>query len=228
MLKKSVLGAASAKSLAEAFRCSECLHFKGHPHSTRKEVCSKEGVKGVGIAPKCFTPDLTQVAKNVDQFVSVVTIFQSFSHKEQRILLGLLKSKKKKIPLGTKLYFKVGRDYISNYLCGYVAGYTSSGELMLMGSPEKARGQAFLAFLDSQSEDLLNWTQWKAKRAELKAGNKVWDPTNQVIKKSSVKDDYEPPSIDRAPREWYDKLNKKGKAKTRRNMDVVDQMSITL
>lgn len=227
VLKKETLGNASAKSLTEAFRCGECLHFRKHPHSSRDKPCSEEGLRAVGIAPKCFTPDVSQIAQNVDQFVQVISIFQGFSHKQQRILLGLLRSKKKKVALGTKLYFKVGKDFVSNYLCGYVAGYTSSGELMLMGSPDKTRGQAFLSFMSSQSEDLLNWSQWKAKRAELKAANKIFDPSNRVIKRSSVKDDYEPPSIDRAPKEWYDKLNKK-KGRQKRYTDVVDQMSFNV
>jgi hypothetical protein len=226
MLKKDTLGKASAKSLGEAFKCGECLHFDKHPHSSRQEICSKEGVRAVGTAPKCFTPDVSKVAQNVDQFVQVITIFQSFSHKQQRILLGLLRGKKRKIAIGTKLYFKVGRDYVSNYLCGYVAGYTSGGELMIMGSPEKARGNAFLSFVSPQADDLLTWPQWKLKRAELKAANKLFDPTNRVIKKSSVKDDYEPPSIDKAPRELYDKLNKS--RKKRRTSDVVDQMSFNV
>lgn len=223
MLKKDALGNASAKSLSEAFRCGECLHFKKHPHSTRQKVCSEEGVRAVGVAPKCFTPDVSQIAQNVDQFVQVISIFQTFNTKQQRILLGLLKSKKKKLPLGTKLYFKIGRDYVSNYLCGYVAGYTSSGELMMMGSPEKSRGQAFVSFLGKDAEGCLTWTQWKAKRSELRAENKIFDPSNRVIKKTSVKDDYEPPSIDRAPKEWYSKL-----AKKKRTSDVVEQMSFNV
>lgn len=225
MLKKDALGNASAKSLGEAFKCGECLHFKKYPHSTRQRPCSEEGIRAVGIAPKCFTPDVTRIAQNVDQFVQVVSIFQSFTHSQQRTILGLLRSKKKKLALGTRLYFKVGKDYISNYLCGYVAGYTSNGDLILMGSPDKVRGQAFLSFMSAAAEDLLTWTQWKAKRAELKTANKVFDPSNRVIKKSSVKDDYEPPSIDRAPKEWYDKLSK---TKKRRTDDVVDQMGFTV
>jgi hypothetical protein len=220
MLKKNTLGKASAKSLSEAFKCGECLHFRKHPHSSKQEVCSELGVRAVGVAPSCFTPDITKIAKNADEFVHVVSLFQSFSYQERRILLGLLRTKTRKTQhlLGTKLYFKVGRDYISNYLCGYVAGYTSSGELMLMGSPVKKRGQSFLSFLGKDAEDLMTHKEWLLKRKELREHNKVVDPTNQVIKRTEAsKDKWEPPTIDNAPAEWHDRIERKFKKSKRKD-----------
>ncbi len=230
MLKKNTLGNASSKSLAEAFKCQECLHFKQLPLAAQKEPCEKLGVRGVNVAPKCFTPDITRVAKNADQFVAMVSFFQDLTYAERRTFLGVLRQKPKRIALGTKLYFKVGKDYISNYLCGYVAGYSSDGRLMLMGNPDKVRGQAFLAFMDKEAEDLMTWQQWKVKRQALRDANKIFDPSNQVIKRTSVKDEYEPPSIDRAPKEWYEKLSGKdrGTAKKKSFKDVVDQMSFNV
>jgi hypothetical protein len=207
MLKKDTLGTASAKSLDEVFKCGECVHFKQHAHSSRQQVCSKEGVRAVGIAPKCFTPDVTVIAQNSDHFVQVAAMFQAFSPKQKRIFLALLRSSKKKpYNMGTKLYFKVGKDFISNYLCGYVAGYTSSGELMLIGSPDrKTRGTSFVSYLSPSGEGLLTYSEWKTKRQVLKEHNLVHDPANRVIKRASVVDDYEPPTIDNAPSSWYDK-----------------------
>jgi hypothetical protein len=215
MLKKNVLGTASAKSLDEAFRCSECLHFKHHAHSTREAVCSAEGVRGVGLAPRCFTPDITALATNTDQFVQIAALFQSTTHKQRRILLGMFRAqKKKKFPIGTKLFFRVGRDYISNYLAAYSAGYTSSGELMLIGSPSmKTRGSRFTSFLTS-SEDLMVFSEWKKKKAELTEAGLIFDPQNKIIKKASVVDDYTPPSIDDVPSDWYNKEEKKTRRKT--------------
>lgn len=215
MLKRNVLGNASAKSLDEAFRCSECLHFRKHAHSSKEKPCSELGIRGVGLAPKCFTPDITVIFKNVDQFVQVASLFQSSTHKERRILLGMFRAQKKKqFPIGTKIYFKVGKEFISNYLAAYSAGYTSSGELMLIGSPNmKTRGSSFTSFLTS-SEDLMTTTEWKKKRQDLKAKGLVFDPSNRIIKKASVVDDYEPPSIDQVPQEWYDKTAKKPRKKT--------------
>jgi len=206
MLKKSVLGNASSKSLDEAFRCSECLYFQEHAHSAKEKPCSQLGVRGVGLAPSCFTPDITALFTNTDQFVQLAALFQSTTHKQRRILLGLFRAQKRKeFPIGTKLYFRVGRDYISNYLVAYSAGYTSTGQLMLIGSPNrKTRGSRFTSFLTS-TEDLLNPTDWKKKKEELTARGLIFDPMNRIIKKTNVDAEYTPPSIDAVPQEWYDK-----------------------
>jgi hypothetical protein len=142
-------------------------------------------------------------------------LFQSSTHKERRILLGMFRAQKKKqFPIGTKVYFKVGKDFISNYLAAYSAGYTSSGELMLIGSPNmKTRGSTFTSFLTS-GEGLMTTTDWKKKRAELNGKGLIFDPSNRIIKKATVADNYEPPSIDQVPQEWYDKTAKKPRKKT--------------
>lgn len=224
MLKKDILGNASAKSLTEAFRCGECLHFNKHPHSTRDTVCKDEGVKAIGIAPKCFTPDITKITGNTDQFVQLVSLFQSYTHQERRIFLGLLRaSKKKGYPIGTPLYFKIGNDFVSNYLCGFVAGYSSTGELMLMGSPDqKGRGRTFVSFLERDAQDLLTASQWRAKRQELVAEHKLVDPANRVIKRQSVVDTYEPPSIDTVPQSWLDKRDDPGTKRGTKRKDAYE------
>lgn len=205
MLKKNTLGHASKKSLSEAFRCGECLHYKQVAHPAHDDVCSKEGIKAVGIAPSCFTPDVTKIAKNSDQFVQVAAIINSYTPQERRILLGVLRSataKKKPFAFGMKLYFHTGKDFISNYLCGWVMGYTSSGELIVSGSPDsKQRGKSFLAYLSSDADGLLTASQWKLKEQKLRATGKIYDPASAVVKKASIAEDYEPPTIDRAPKE---------------------------
>jgi len=216
MLKKNVLGTASAKSLDEAFKCGECLHFKKHAHSAKGgKPCVELGIKVFALAPKCFTPDITALCTNTDQFVQVAALFQSTTHKQRRILLGMFRNQKKKqFPIGTKLYFNVGKEYLSNFLVAYSAGYTSSGELMLIGSPNvKTRGSSFTSFLKSD-EGLLTPTEWKKKRTDLKERGLIFDPANRIIKKASIVDDYEPPSIDAVPAEWYDKTVKKPRRKT--------------
>jgi hypothetical protein len=215
MLKKEVLGNASAKSLKDAYKCGECLHFKHHAHATRQRPCREEGVTATGLAPKCFTPDVTKIVKNSDLLVQVAAIYKSYTPAERRIFRALLSSsKKRKFEFGDKLYFKVGKDYVSNYLAAYVLGYTSSGELMLSGSPDtKTRGSSFVSFLAPESEDLLTPSQWKTKRQRLRQENKVFDPSNRVIKRASVIDDYEPPTIDSVPSAWYSKEERKAKRK---------------
>lgn len=214
MLKKDTLGKVSSKSLEESFKCGECLHHSKHPHSAKGDVCSKLGIRAVGIAPKCFTPDFTQLLGNSDQFVMVAALFSIYTSKQKRILLGMLRSKstKKHLDFGTKVYFRaLGKDYLSNYLSGYVMGYTSSGELVISGSPEqKTRGKSFIFYMND-TESLLTHSEWKLKKRQLKEAGKILDP-NSTIKIKKI-DDYEPPTVDNAPKEWQDKQGKKKKKK---------------
>lgn len=219
MLKKDTLGKASSKSLAEAFRCGDCLHFKQHSHTEKQKLCKDEGIKAFAPAPKCFTPDVTQVAQNTDAFAQVAILMNNFTSKQQRILLGLLRSpKKKQFQLGTKVYFlAMGKDYISNYLAGYAAGYTSSGQLMLLGSPDRnTRGKSFTMYCDS-TDHLLLPAQWKFKKRELIAAGKKYDPVPLFGKKIKLTDQDEPPTIDSAPPEWHDKLKKRRKTSKARS-----------
>lgn len=219
MIKKDTLGKTSAKVLEDAFKCGECLHFKQHAHSGKGKPCVELGVRAVGIAPRtCFTPDVTKLAKNSDQFVQVASMFQAFTPQERRILMALMRNQRarKTHQVGDALYFCVGADYVSNYLKAYVMGHSSSGELLLIGSPDnRKRGQSFTAYL-RDSDTLLTVKQWKVKREQLKGQNKIFDPKNRMIKKSSITDNYEPPTIDSVPSSWYDK---KEPAKKRRRTD---------
>lgn len=212
-MKKEILGNASKANLEKAFKCGECLHFKNVVHPTHKDLCCKQGVKTFAIAPQCFTPDVTQIAGNSDQFIQVATLFQSYTAKQQRILLAMLNRKipKAKLAFGTKVIFHaMGKDYISNYLAGYVMGYTSSGDLIIGGSPDqKSRGKMFFAYM-SDTDTLLNPKQWREKKEKLKAAGKIFDPSAVMTKKALVND--EPPTIDSAPKEWKEKKGKKKKS----------------
>lgn len=220
MLKKDAIGNASKLALAESFRCGDCLHYRNHPHSSKDQLCEKEGVKAVAVAPQCFTPNLSLLVGNSDQFVQLAALFNSYDAQQKRTLLAMLRQKRKGHNIGLKLYFCLGKDYVSNYLAGYVAGYTSTGEIMLIGSPDnKTRGSSFVMYMTSD-DGLLTTSEWKAKRAALVAENKLFDPSNRIIKKSSVADDYVPPTIDVHP-----EMLEAAPPKKRRILDVVDQLN---
>lgn len=208
MLKKDVLGKASAKSLDEAFKCGECIHFQNSPHPGKKTICKELGVRAVGIAPSCFTPDITQIAQNTDQLVAVSSLMHSYSTKQKRILLAVLRGNKPgkhKMPFGTKVYFRaMGGDYISNYLSGIVVGYSSAGELMVSGNPvQHERGRAYISYF-SDTETLLTRKEWLVKRKELREKHRLNDPKTKRIMKT-VTQDHEPPTLDEAPASWHDK-----------------------
>jgi hypothetical protein len=129
MQKRDTLaGAPPALSLTEGFKCRECLHFQKFPHSKYERPCEQEGIVAGAVAPRCFTPDVTLLTGNSDQFVQLAALFQSYDHKQKRVFLALLREKKKTFLFGTKLYFCIGDDFLSNYLSAFVAGYTSDGK----------------------------------------------------------------------------------------------------
>jgi hypothetical protein len=125
----------------------------------------------------------------------LLAIFSAYDTKQRRALIELLKQD----DIGETFYFRIGEDYISNYLRGIVVGRTSSGELMLIGSPsEKTVGSAFVSYL-MDSEGLLTHAQWEDKRFDLFEKNRVIDPSNTTIKRTTVADHYIPPTIDMTP-----------------------------
>jgi hypothetical protein len=175
------------------------------------------------VAPKCFTPDVTRLFGNSDQFVALAALFHGYKPDQKRTLIALLRQKKRGHVVGTKLYFRVGKDFVSNYLAGYVAGYTSSGELLLIGSPDNnARGQSFTTILTDDQEGVLTVSQWKAKREQLVLQNLIFDPSNRIVKKSSVVDDYEPPTIDTVPSYVFHKEEIPDKPARRTRVQEID------
>jgi hypothetical protein len=207
MLKKDGTKKQTTASLNEAMKCGECLHFKQTPHPSFESVCGIMGVRTFAIAPKCYTPDYTKVIKNTDEFLSLVTFFNSKSAQQKRIMLGMLRQQPtgKKLKMGTKMYLNVrGREYIDNYVCGYVVGYTSAGQLVLSGSPDRTtRGRSFFAYLRSDNS-LLTDAEWRKRFSELKSKGRITDPKaigGRDITAVVSQDDYEVPTIDNAPKE---------------------------
>lgn len=216
-IKKETLGNLSASSLSEVYKCSECLHFTKHAHPAFKTVCKERAIKGVANAPKCFSPDVSILAGNSDSFVQLATLMGDYTPRQKRILIAVLKQKptskkrfSRKLPFGTKMFFLgMGADYISNYLSGYVLGFTSSGELILTGSPERnSRGRSYMAYM-TDDDNLLTAAEWKKKKRDLKARGREIDPKTLTLPKST--DHGEAPTIDNAPKDWYAKQEKKKK-----------------
>jgi hypothetical protein len=218
-IKKESLGNLSSASLSESYKCSECLHHMKHAHPQFREVCKKRGIKGIAVAPKCFTPDVSIIASNSDSFVQLAALLNEYTPREKRILIALMKQKpisKKRfsrpVVFGMKMFFLgMGADYISNYLAGYVMGLTSTGELIITGSPEQnTRGKSFMAYM-TDDDNLMTPLEWKRKKTELKAKGRVFDPKTKELPRQI--DTEAPPTIDSAPAAWHDKQEKKIKKK---------------
>ena len=113
------------------------------------------------------------------------------------------------------------RDYISNYLCGYVVGYTSGGDLVLAGSAtNRSKGRVFFAYLRSD-ESLFTTKEWKVKYTELRQRGRLQDPKAVVVRDIAASTfDYEVPTIDSAP-----KGTLKEKKIVKRKQDLVQILS---
>jgi len=213
-IKKDGLAKPTKASSEDRMRCGECLHHKQSRHRQFDKPCSELGVKTFAIAPVCFTPDYTKVIHNVDEFVALSALIASKTPQQRKILKAILTLKPtgRKLKMGTKFYINIrGPEYVSNYLCGYVVGYTSAGEIVLTGSPSReAAGKSFFAYLPSD-QSLLSIKEWKVKHAALKAKGRIVDPkvkTSRDIAAKMADDTYEVPTIDNAPKDTLKKTKK--------------------
>lgn len=211
-------------STDETFKCGSCLHFNVTAHTSKESPCSALGVRRFAIAPRCFTPDYTKVISNTDEFVQLAAFFASKTPEQKKILLGILRATPKgnKLRMGTRMFLNLrGREFVSNYVCCYVVGYTSGGQIVLTGSPDrKVRGKSFFAYLRDDSS-LITPKQWAQRYAALRAKGRIQDPTfgiNRDITASVENDTYEVPTIDNAPKEKGDKGTK---TKVKRTDDLV-------
>lgn len=205
MTKKSGLAKPTSASNEEKHRCGECLHFKNAKHRSHDDLCHAMGVKTFAIAPICFTPDYPTVLSNSDEFVQLAALLHDKTPRQRKILLAILRMQPqgRKLRLGTKMYLNVrSSEYVSNYVSAYVVGYSSAGEIVLMGSPNLTeRGRAFYAYLKSD-QTLLTPKEWVAKFQELRTKGRITDPKLKATRDitAQVKEDnYEPPTIDQAP-----------------------------
>jgi len=230
-IKKENLGNLSAVSLSESYKCSECLHFTKHAHPQFREVCQKRGIKGVALAPKCYTPDVSIIASNSDTFVQLAALLGDYTPRQKRILVALMKSKpiskkrfSRSLSFGTKVFFLgIGADYMSNYLSGYAVGMTSSGELIVTGSPDRnTRGRSYMAYM-TDDDNLLTPAEWKKKKAELRERGRIYDPKTKELPRQT--DAETPPTIDNAPTAWYDKQERKKKKGIRDLTEMVLDVS---
>jgi len=217
MQKKDTLKTGVASSINEAFKCGECIHYANHALKGNKEVCKKLGIRHFANAPKCFSPDVTKLATTSDELLHVIALFNNFTYAQRRILIGLLRGRKRKFAMGERVYFKaVGKEYISNYLSGFVLGFTQSGEVIIGGDPDKTRrGASYTAILD-KPDQLYTEETWKKRRKYLIDQGRVVDPAQPLRKfpKRVNLDHYEPHTIDTAPASWYSRSEDTPKKKT--------------
>jgi hypothetical protein len=196
--------ATTALGKDEPLTCGMCLHFKSSAHRGKDDLCSKLGVRAFQPAPRCFTPDITKVIKSTDNFVALLTLLGEYSLRDLRILQAYLRSG---VPdgfaLGEEVYLNLRqREYVANYVRGFIVGRTSSGEIIIAGDPSnKTKGKIFFAYLKA-STSILRAKEWRVTYRQLVERGRIEDP--KVVGVPGIthevkEDNYEVPTIDNAP-----------------------------
>lgn len=195
------------------FKCGDCLFYKSNTKPNHKFCCSKEGIKAFAQAKPCFFPDITKIAPNIELFGLLAQTFTAFTAKQRKILCGLLmqstKAKKKEFPFGTKVYLTSdGKgEYLSDWLSGYVLGYVNDFVLICGSSSRKSIGRSFTAYVYPDS--IIGYNEFSALRQQLKNEGKLNNPKVNKVRRITSVDQYEPPTIDFAPKEFKKKTSKK-------------------
>lgn len=139
-------------------------------------------------------------------------MFSSYTPKQRRILLALLKTggkaKNKEHKFGSKVYIPIRNEgkYLSDWAAAYVLGYTQDGKIVISGSPERRSiGRSFTAYMYPDS--VFSATDFAKKKKAMIAQGMINNPKIERVKRIAAVDNYEPevPTIDTAPRSWFTK-----------------------
>lgn len=202
-------------------KCGDCLFFK--QNRKFEKPCTELGVKHFSVAPACFSPNVYKLgAKNPDVILQLGLLLRDFDASDVRVLMSILKQqtafeKHYGLKFGQPVYVRIGDDYVSNYYRAFVIGVAECGDSMVFLASDLAQRQRQKPAVMSLFRDsLLTTSQWKVIRKRLQDADKVVDPKGHFAKRiqnSMVKVDYEPPTIDQAPKEQRElktkKINKK-------------------
>lgn len=217
--KKKVIPIAKATI---GLKCGDCLHFKRN--AKFEKPCSQMGIKHFANAPACYSPDpYILSAQSPDVLNRLGLLLNNFTAKEARVFMSILKQtgaleKNFKLKFGQPVFFRIGNDYMSNYFRGFVLGIADDGEAQVYVTSDmekKQRKQPVLATLLRTS--VFTMSEWKKKKLALINDKRTQDPKPLfAVQKIKTKMDelYVPHSLDTAPSDWFNKVDKpKGKKK---------------
>lgn len=166
-------------------------------------------VKPNDSAPRCFTPDYTKVFSSTAELRQIASLVNGKTSQQLRILRSMLVLARNK-DIGQRYYMALGADYLSNYVKAYLVGKTSSGALVLAGTPPGVEGRVFFSYLINDC-NLLSPSDFKKHRVKLMRQGRLVDPQLKLTKKQRMEvedDNYEVPTIDSAPKEYRGKIKK--------------------
>ena len=196
-------------------RCGDCLHFAGTKHSAMNELCSQRGVTKGAAAPPCYTPNVLVFKRHDGATFRTLSVFLSvFKASEKRILMGLLKTSAKLEKYGLhfmqKVYFRVGDNYLCNYMQGYALG-VGDGVILVVGNKVlDLAAKPIIGHLDAKS--VIPAEKFAALRKKLIADGRINDPSQRKKRIAVTRvEDYEPPTIDTRPEDLEAAVSKKKK-----------------
>lgn len=235
MLKKS-----SDKKIRLGVKCGDCIHYDKVKSGIHSDVCVKLGVREKANAPDCFNPDFYKlnVTKSPDVIEDLAKALRHFRPSQLRILAFTLTRGSKMIEkhglkFGQPVYFSLGHDYLSHYFKGFVVGATDE-HVIVSSKLKKCKTNTVGQFYRAT---LLTRTEWKVRRKNLLASGKIimTDEDKQFHKKLPLAElldekgrvevkipedlDYEPPTLDTAKPEWFERSQKQKKKKGKKDYE---------
>lgn len=228
MLKKDIPIEAVEKN-----KCGDCMHFKRV--AKFEKVCSQLAVKHYANAPNCFMPDLWKLTElDPKTLYQLGLMFNKADISTMRILTASLKMfprirKRYALAFGQPVYFRFGSDYLSNYYRGFVAGAALAGDDQVFVSSNMERSQRKQPMMAQlMRSSVFTNTEFVKQKAALIKANKIMDPKPLFTPVPKIKGDpvdYVPPSMETAPSEWYDKVSKRPKMKSRIRTTITGDMT---
>lgn len=234
MLKKS-----SDKKIRLGIKCGDCLHYDKVCSPIHTDVCVNIGVREKANAPDCFNPDFYKlnVTKHPDVIQKIAEAISVLRPSQMRVLAftltrGSRALERHGVTFGQVVYFSLGADFLSHYFKGYVIGATDE-HIIVSSQLKKSKKNTVGQFHKST---ILFKDAWRKKKDALKEAGRIFmtdadkrmhmklplaelmDSKGRVPVKIPVDFDYEPPTLDKPPREMFESSQKREKNKKKRGL----------
>lgn len=214
-------------------KCGECLHFTKGPRKFEK-LCSQIGQEPFSDACPEFTPDMTVLAKvSLESMKSLAHFAAQMSQPQIRLMAFTFRTldyiKKTGLEFGETVYFSLdGHDYLAHYFRGIVFGASKDGKFLYIASSLEHLNRSN-GLISLYTSSVFREKEFKQHRKQLIASNHIRMPNKQGSSKRDILStlsmtaeqlaalritleskpvEYEPPSIDSAPKKLLDESGK--------------------
>lgn len=213
-------------------RCKTCIHFQKTPAFER--VCTELGIEANATACPSFTPDIVKLRKvGPDVFEKLRDMTKDLRREELNILTFALRNvdllKKTDLRFGQTVAFSLsGADYLAEFVRGYVIGASVNGDQVYIASTLNGKNQNSNAMLTLMRSSIYIKEEYEAHRKELIEAQRIKPRKGrmpllidvlgmpkakyeELMGALNAKNDYVPPTLDCAPKEYVKKAQEKNK-----------------